>query len=772
MEKIRNNLVQHLAIAGALGFVVGLGAACSGSEDNNNGPGECATDQDGASVAQDGECCYFSINCQPGSICNTPDDDFYDPGEQEFICIRIICTGDAECDAGEECSAEGLCRPPVCQTDAECPAGQTCQSGACGTPPGTDDVASCDVVTRDTALRQGGTLELSAVAKNANGAVLPGIPFEWSSSNANAVAVAGATATGGSEQGTANLTATPEGRSDVTCGGAVSITNFPNVQAGQARVVVVADDNGAPVADAKVVLMSGGARTATTTASGVAMFDVGGAVESVTIVKSGWQYVTVVQPGTNDIFVPLPRKPDVTVAGGFRGVIDLSATKKEDIKLGLAGPAIPSNLLDFDLTSLVGDFVPTRIEAMELGIDDTIDLPGGLVLGLGSKTFTSDELRCQGVTPGANELGCFVAQTPAGPSAGWGLAGQLRLSQVTSIANELSSAIGGDGSDLPIGDILTAVLPLLRNLNHGLLASVQAEQFSKVNKDGQSGDCSDPGLEGYDDKCRGDYSRYVRHDMAANVSLGVLSAVSVPNTPDLPGLGRCAEGVVLLSGAALEGRGLVPLGITAGIDTLDDSDTPDCKIAGVDKPFGDNSEPLSDGQMPLSMAPPHSGIEGSQLFLLAVAIDPDNIAADTDGNFQLSALIKRVDSVGENESISGSFQAFPEAVVSKSGGTVAFSAGLTGATLTRTELQAGGETWLVYAPASASTVTLPNVAEGQAILPGVSDSYVLTMGMEGTYDEMWSFGSGKTLDRLVHNITSFVVQQCSDTAGHPCEVQD
>ncbi len=772
MEKTNTTFLRHFALASALGLVAGFGAACGGDTTSNNGD-SCQTDPDGASVASDGQCCFFSINCQPGSICNTPDDDFFDADEAMNICIHIICTTDSDCDSGEECSAEGLCRPPVCQNDSQCPQGQTCQGGGCASPPGTDQVASCEVVTRDTSIREGGTLALAAVAKNANGKVLPSIPFTWASSNASAVAVAANVATGGADQGTASLTAIPEGRSDVACAGAADVTNFPNVEAGKARVVVVAADNGAPVADVEVILMSGGELTAQTTATGVAMFDVTVEVESVTVMKDGWQFVSVVAPGGNDIFIPLPRKPDTTVAGGFRGTIDISSTKKADIKLGLAGPSIPSNLLDFGLDSLIGDFVPTQIDAPELGLEDTIDLPGGLVLGLGSKTFTSDDLRCQGVTPADGELGCFVAQTAAGPSAGWAMAGQLKLSQITSIANELSNAVGGDGGDLPIGDILTAVLPLLRGLNHGVTASVIGENFPKINKDGQTGDCSDANLTDYSDKCRGDFAKYTRQDIAASAGLDVLSAVAVPVLPQLPGLGRCAEGAVLLAGAALEGRGIIPLGLTAGIDALDDTQTPDCKIAGVEKPFGDNSETLRDGEMPLSMAPLHSGIEGSQVFLLAVALDPSNIASATDGNFQLSALIKRVDAVAEKQDIGGAFPDFPEATISKGNATVAFkAASIAGSTMTRTEIQSGDDTWLVYAPGGSATVTLPNVAAGRAMLTNIKDSYVLSMGMDGSYGDIWAFGSGKNLDRLVHNITSFVVQQCAATADHPCELAD
>lgn len=752
-----------------------LGMVACGGNGGDTPPDECLANPDCASCVADGACCQYSINCQAGSICNQPTEDLYDATKDMNICIKVVCQSDADCESGKKCSLEKICKPPTCQTNSECSGGQLCLDGQCTAAPNVSDVASCEVVTPAGAIRQGATVTLSAVAKNANGKVLSGIPFTWASGATNRVSVAGNVGTGGTEQGVAVLSAKPTG-SNIDCARPVSITNFPNVPAGSARVVVVADDLGTPVVGASVSMSAGGDLTGTTDANGSATFTVPGAVASVTVVQAGYQLVSVVSPGTNDLFIPLPRLPDVTKAGGIHGAIDLASTRKADIQLGLAGPAIPSNLLNFGtetFTNLIGDFVPTVIMAPELGLDDAepIDLPGGLVLGLGNKRFTADAARCQGLTPSATELGCYLTRLPAGSSAVWSLAGQLKLSDVTSIANELSGAIGGEG-DLPIGDILTAVLPLLRSLNHGLIASVFTTEHPKVNKAGQTGNCADPNLVDYDDKCGGDASKYPENSLAASQKLGILSKVAIPNLPALPGAGsRCAAGAVLLAGAAVPGRGLVPLGLTAGVDTLEMTETANCKVAGTEKPFGPTSPDLPEGQMPLSMAPPHSGIEGSDVFLLLVALDPDSIGGDT--GVQLSALVRRPtnNQVGETETFSGEFLTFPEGTLNKAGASFAYTAGLTGATMSRIQVGTGERSWYIYAPASANSVTLPDVAEGRALLATSNGAYIMTMKMDGQYNELWQFGSGKTLDQVFDTIQGFVLQECNATAGTPCQIQ-
>lgn len=761
----RNEAVARTIVVGMMAIT---GFACSGGSDDDGGV--CLANEDAAAVQQDGDCCVFTINCQPGSICNIEGDDLYDADKAASTCIKVTCANDNDCDAPKVCSLEKTCKVPICQVDSECTAGDVCRDGACQPPFATSDVASCEVVTRDTAIRQGARITLEAVSYNSNGKVLAGIPYDWTSSAPDAVGVEDQDAVGGTVEATATLTAKPSGTS-VDCTRSVSVSNFPNVGATDVRVVVVADDDGSPVGQANVIVDAGGTLTASTAANGAATVSVGAGMmpASVTVVKAGWQTVTILSPGTNDVFIPLPRIADETVAGGFRGSVDLSATENLDIQLGLVGPAIPSNLLDFGLESLIGDFVPTRINASQLMLDVEEDLPAGLMLGLGSQQFMADETRCQGDMPGANELGCFLARSPEGPGAGWALAGQLKISAVTSIANELSGVLGGDGGDLEIGPILTAVLPLLRGLNHAVNPSIVTDVFAKVSKPGQNADCSDPAQAADEDLCQGDFSKYNKVPMRAASGLSVLSTVNVPDLPDLPA-GGCASGMVLLSGAALEGRGLVPLGVTAGVDVVDMGNA-DCRIDGIEEPFGERSDPLDNGQMPLSMAPLHSGIEGSDVFMLAVALDIDSIA--NSGGLSLSAIVHRVNgAVADVETIGGAFLGYPTGTITKSAGTVSV-ANTGGAKVTRIELQnAAGDTWLVYAPASETSITLPDIAATRGIVANTADAFLLTMSTDRNYTDVFTFGSGATLDRLFDFVNGFVITACDSEAGSQCEIAD
>lgn len=757
-----------LTFLGLMGLVLGV-AGCSSSDDPPDGPIDCE------SCVEDGAKCDVSYNCKAGSICNSSDEDLFDPSKDSMICIKVVCQSDGDCDGDKTCSLEKICNSPVCQTDAQCSGGSLCIGGTCAQRPGVDNVDSCEVATRAGSIRQGATVELVAVAKNENGAVLPAIGFTWASDKTNVVAIAGSIATGGAEAGTANLTASVEGKATVNC--AVAFLNFPTVGAADARVVVVDDTTGAPVSGANVtVIATGGASmNGTTGADGSATITGGGTPESVTVTAAGHQYVSVIQPGTNDIFLPLPAYPNEAVAGGFRGSVDISATRAADIKLGIAGPSLPSNLLDFGLEALIGDPVKTVIDAPELSLNmEEVDLPGGVMLGLGAKMFTNDKTgaRCQGSEPGAGELGCYVARAPAGKGAAWVLAGQLKLSEVTPIATQLSGALGGGGTDdLPIGELLTAVLPLLRSLNHGINASVDTVEFPKVTVEGgQTAGCTDPTIPNYEDLCRGDFSKYEEIELKASSKLGILSAVSVPNLPNLGAAADgCAGAAVLVAAAILPGRGILPLGLSAGVDVLD-KEAADCKIGGVEAPFGENSADLNDGQMPLTMAPPHSGIEGSKIALLSLALDVESI---TDSGLQLNAVVSRVDSVGATQSLSSlSYLPYPKGSLTRGTGTFAFTTAVTGATASRFEIQRGGETWLVYAPASLASVTMPTVTAPAAVLANATDAYVQAIKVEGnSYADMWKFGSGKTLDNLISNIDAFVVQQCETTAGSACTIQ-
>ena len=397
----------------------------------------------------------------------------------------------------------------------------------------------------------------------------------------------------------------------------------------------------------------------------------------------GWQLLSVLAPGIDDIFIPLPRDVDVTVAAGIKGSIDLSETRAADIKFGFAGPAIPLNLLDAGAESLIGDILPTEIDSPELGIDDTFPLPAGLLFSIGTQNFTSVPERCLGATPGLDDLGCYLTRMPTGPSAGWALGGQVALSEITGLVNELSGLLGGGTGDIPIGDILQGVLPLLRRFNHGLNASIEVDAFPKVPVPNQSVDCSDPTLPNYDEVCIADFSTYSTQDLKLTQGLNILASVGVPDLPLVTTTSTCSRGGVLLSASVVEGRGLIPLGLGAGFAKGET----DCQIAGVEQPFGPGTDTLPDGRMPLSMATPHSGLEGSQTVLLYLAADIDQLIAGGGAGFQVSAILNRVASVANDQTVTGAFLPYPEGVVNKATAEVVFSSDLANTTMVRAELQ-------------------------------------------------------------------------------------
>ncbi|MCC7384990.1 MAG: hypothetical protein IT384_24305 [Deltaproteobacteria bacterium] len=771
------SLLLTLASTSAL---VAVMSACSEDAVNDacdpNCTGCCATYD--ATTNPNPPKCTFSINCAPGAICNLATEDLYDTGKPADVCIKVVCAGDSECTAPKTCSLERICEAPVCQTDDECSGSNLCLGGACQPAPNASDVASCTVVTPSGAIRQGATMTLTAVAKNGNGAILPSIRYVWASSAPDSVSIADDVATGGATSGPATVTAKVLGKESVTCDRNVTLNNFANLTAGQARVVLVADDDGSPVDGATVTVIGGGDPAPQTTgADGSALFaSINGAVTSITVVKQGWQYVSVLSPPA-DTFIPLPRIADKTRAGGFRGSIDISAATKGDVKIGIAGPSLPTNLLDFDFTSLIGDFIDTTIDAPELGLNnEMVSLPGGVVFALGSKKFTDDSgttnMRCQGKGPTDTELGCYVARAPKGPAAAWALAGRLTLASVSKVAGALSSAFGGSGGEVNIGDILTKVLPLFRTLNHAANPGLVITEFAKVNVPGKTGNCADPNLANYDDNCIGDFSKYQPITLAADQTLAIDSAVAIPTLPAKP-TGGFAGQVVVISAAITEGRGIIPLGLTAGVDVLD-TETADGKIAGVEKPFGERSEKLADGKVPLTMSPPHGGLEGSKVALIAISLDADSLSGGGSGT-QFSGLVRFVDRVGAEANFgSAAFLTFPAGTFDIASAAFTPQGTVAGATVMRLELGNGDKTWLIYAPAG-SAIAVPNVAAARTeILGAGTDAFIQAVRGDATYADVFTFGSGKNLNRALELIQAFAVQECktvADAPDSPCKIQ-
>ena len=90
------------------------------------------------------------------------------------------------------------------------------------------------------------------------------------------------------------------------------------------------------------------------------------------------------------------------------------------------------------------------------------------------------------------------------------------------------------------------------------------------------------------------------------------------------GAGACTDnayssGVVLLSGTIVPGQGMVPLGLTAGLDDPDTEDGTDQADGVIDHKPGLVGAPAS-GDVIVDFAPQHDGLEGNKLATLAIAL--------------------------------------------------------------------------------------------------------------------------------------------------------
>ena len=695
------------------------------------GGGTCQTDPDCASCAPDGQCCYFSINCQPGSICNTPDDNYYDPTKPQDVCVRVICTDDTDCDPNESCGLTGLCEPNACQNDVDCPAGTICIGGACRAPRPTSLATQCDVVSRRIVLTSQVSARAEAVVRDVEDRALAEMQVTWRSSNP-AVATVGpdGQVTAGTQNGQAELQAEVAG---IACSGAVQIYTLEPINRSTVRVTAVWSDDGAAVDAASVTVLSGQRLEGRTNAEGTVSFQSANPAESVTV-QADPTHVTVLQPGTRDIVISVPR-PTWPQAGGLQGAVGVSSIERADVWMGQVGAAMRSQIADVGRWPLfTQELFETHINAPELGLDDVVDMSGSMLWGLGTRNFSENPERCGAAMVGPDDVGCYTVTIPKGVQAAWTLTGALKLSEVTGFANELSGVLSGD---VPGEQGLMGFVQLGRKLTHGVDPYVRITHAARV-PTSPSTDCSDPLFAGYLRQCRPDYESFSSHHLELGASQDILSVVALPTLPTLSAQG-CASYASVTLAADLGPRGLVPLGIGGALDSEDETTPGDCQVAGASTPFGPQSSPLNDGEIALSAAPLHNGLEGYPLRLIAVASlpgDEDTVAR--------SLLIRSLPSVPTRLNVlaQAAFPAPPEGALDAANRRVSVQAG--SADFVRLELTQGRRLWVVHAP-NAQSIELPDVPVPQAIMQN-ADAFIITALHGASYGSTYGASSATRLE--------------------------
>ena len=120
--------------------------------------------------------------------------------------------------------------------------GQTGTAAVTVTTPAPVPVATVVVTPSSSSIKVGGTVQLSASTRDANGAVLTGRSVAWSSSNTAVATVSGSGLVTGVAAGSATITATSEGKSGTSASTVTAVTTGSAPEPAPADVILVQDN--------------------------------------------------------------------------------------------------------------------------------------------------------------------------------------------------------------------------------------------------------------------------------------------------------------------------------------------------------------------------------------------------------------------------------------------------------------------------------------------------------------------------------------------------
>lgn len=727
-----------------------FGVACGGNGGGNGD--EC---EEGEVKCDDGLCheCCDDLDCTEEEWCNEDyvcelicmeagEDCSKDPAAccEGLACdiftneCMTACETDADCASRTEIPfyedllcKNGACDFDHCTIDNQCPGGQVCFNGDCVTKPSCEDIDSCAVLPASAVTQQGTVTSFSATAYLTSGALAPGMTFEWASDDDTIASVAGGEVTGGAATGTAVITATVSGCT-VSCDATVS--NYGAVAGGETRVVVVDELGGFPVEGATVTV--GAEAPATTDAQGVATVAVElseGNPADITVSKLEYNYVSLRAVESNDVIVHMTElyhiddftaDPPTEQAGGIRGTFDFNLVPCEeghtcDVLIGLGGLSIPGNLVNLNLDLLIGGMIVTDIELG--GTSETIPLPAGLTLALNTTAFK----------------GSYTPTGVPGSRVAWGLGGKLDLS---TLIDMLGPVISGGGEDIDVGSIVASLLPLFGDFYTAMVPNVNINPIPKVEDVDNIDDDEDT-------THVPDYDNFPELNMALKVGMEKQVSITAPTLPANPAGGYYYDGVIVLAGVIVRGAGLVPLGISAGLDSTSEEDQAD---GVIDAPIVVKVADVA-GRIPESQV---------QRVVVALALNVSGLMGDGDQGLQLGGQVHFLDdfsgSVSLDEFVTPAVGTYDDAtrtlsmteVPATSYHQVIFSAG--------NEIN-----WHVIGEWAAGDYTLPDApAAGDRAKDASFISIQLADGL--TFQDIAAFNSTNLAD-LVEVVESFVFSE-------------
>lgn len=634
-------------------LATGVMVACGGTPPCPDG-GMCGTGGGGGS----GGGCFEDVDCPDPRFffCNTT------TSQCEPSCkVRNDCTADArgqyalaECAGGLGCQCdEGKCVAGLCGSDSDCGASAVCRNGACVTAPAASTVDRC-VVLPDYAVLKAGTQQkfhVEAFAADGSPIVLKD-GVTWSAANGGTIAatagnVNSATFTAGNAAAAeaVGVTATIGSKSCT----ARTVTLDGTVGANEIAVVVTDELTGRGISGATVLASDAtGApigATATTNASGyVKLTGIAGAEISVSVFSANYNYLTIANYDTtgSKFLSFVLRRHQNDKYGGQKGTFKNVPTTS-NVHAAISGMSIAGSVTDLSLTQLLGNTVPTRVKIGNAIDQMDVPLPAGVYLG-----FSDQQIKTQvaaqglaGVCSAAKGGETAIANGTCGTRTGWALAGDVPLGDLPI------DAFAGGTDNLDFGMILPRVLPIFRRFNSSIVRDVEFS-LKDTPKDAvtMAPQFKDAGTEDF---------TVADHDFSPPGAVP-LAFNFVNRVPDLPKFRNTfIDGVVVLGGANVPGRGVVPLGL--GVAVNDNGDAKIDKVADLP----------ADGLVQLRMAPTHHGTEGAEYGILALGVSfksfqDSSAGVATSGIFAHPTENKLAfDPTGANPvALPGPFPLFPE----------------------------------------------------------------------------------------------------------------
>jgi hypothetical protein len=597
-------------------------------------------------------------------------DEFDCPDPQLFFCNTTTSKCEPACRTKNDCTAavrgqyelaycngslgcqcdEGKCVGSLCSSDTDCGT-QVCRSGACVPAPTASDVAKCSIIPDYQVIATGAKAKFSVSAWNAqNQPVVVKAGATWTAADASVTTTspAGNTAefTAGGTPGTAPTASVRAAFGSVSCTAQTFIV--PAAAPTGSIIAVVTDElTGRPIPGATVVVSdatTGADIGNTNTAVGplyTAVVAGTPTTVTVTVFHTDYNYLTVgnyPMSGSRVLSLVL-RRNQTDKFGGYKGTFT-GVPQTSNIHAGIASMSLAGSITDLSLAQLLGPSEETDIVIGSAINQMDVPIPAGVYLGF-TDSLIKGNVSALGLAgtcvdgTGAPDTAKINAGT-CGTRSAWALAGDVPLGDLPI------DAFAGGTSNIDFGKVLSRIIPIFKKFNSSVARDVQ---FSLKTTPMTMGE--------YDFK---DTSSFTTQDHVFDqVPLAFNFAVTIPDLPKFKG--SFADGAIVLGGANVTGRGVVPLGMGVAVNTA----TP------VDAKTDIQAELPSAGLISMRMAPTHHGIEGSDYGLVALALSLKSLT-DASAGVATSAIYGRVagnqlkfDPKGATPvSLGGDFLNFPE----------------------------------------------------------------------------------------------------------------